>query len=103
MTQRREAMPCLSGASAHWDAGGGKVRYFANFEGTDEWIEVPGEDFSRLTQLFAQMTIDVICDAITSTLDRVNAATEEFVTFRKAVEEMYERQRATPRDEGNKN
>lgn len=100
MTARREAMPCLNNAAAHWDAEAVKVRYFASFEGSDEWVEITGEEFSQLTQLYAQQAIDVICDAVGSTLDRVNAAMEEFAIFRKAMEAMLPRQHA-PEDKEN--
>jgi hypothetical protein len=101
MTQRRDSMPCLNGTSAHWDAEAGKVRYYASFDGSDEWIEVPGEDFARLTHLHAQEAIDVICDAITSTLDRVNTAMEEFMVFRKVLEAMMPRPASAPEDKEN--
>ena len=101
MTARRESMPCLSGAQAHWDTESGKVRYYAVFEGSDEWIEVPGEDFSRLVQLYAQETIDVICNTITSTLDNVKTALAEFSTFREGLEKLSEMTRA--RAEGTDN
>lgn len=108
MTARRESMPCLNGAEARWDAEASKVRYYARFEGadeksdeaSDEWIEVPPEDFARLTHLYAQETIDYVCHAISSTLDRVNVAMEEFMVFRKAMEAMMPRQRA-PEDKEN--
>lgn len=100
MTARRDSMPSLNGASAHWDAEADKVRFYANFDGSDEWIEIPGEDFTRLTQLHAQEAIEVICGAITSTLDRVNTAMEEFMIFRKAMEAMMPRH-STP--EGKEN
>jgi hypothetical protein len=94
MTARRESMPTLSGARAHWDTEAQRVRYFASFEGAneeDEWIEVPADDFARLTHLYAQETVDHICYAITSTLERVNNAMEEFLVFRKAMEAMMPR------------
>jgi hypothetical protein len=100
VTARFDSMPFLSAARAHWDAEGRRVRYLASFDGTDEWIEISGEDFSRLTQFYAQEAIDVICDSIASTLDRVNAAMEEFTIFRKAMEAMIPRQ-GTP--EGKEN
>jgi hypothetical protein len=100
MTQRRETMPCLNGASAHWDAEASQVRYYANFDGSDEWVEVPGEDFARLTQHYTQEAIELVCHAVTSTLDRVNTAMEEFMVFRKAMEAMMPRQ-STP--EGREN
>jgi hypothetical protein len=108
MTARRESMPCLSGARAHWDAEAQRVRYFASFEGApddaddaeNEWIEIPAEDFARLTNLYAQEAIDYICHAVTSTLEHVNSAMEEFMVFRKAMEAMMPRQSA-PEDKGN--
>ena len=92
MTARRDAMPCLVSARAHWDAEAGKVCYFAGFEGGDEWVEVTGEEFSRLTQHYAQDAIDFACDAIATTLEHVNNAMEEFMTLRKAMESMMPRQ-----------
>ena len=64
-------MPCLSDARAHWDADTGTVRYYAAFEGTEEWIEVPGEDFSRLVQLYLQEAFNVICHSITTILEDI--------------------------------
>jgi hypothetical protein len=93
-------MPRLCGASAHWDAEAGKVCYFAGFEGSDEWIEVTGEEFAQLTRLYTQEAIDFACDAIGSTVERVNAAMEEFSIFRKAMEAMMPRQRS-PEDKEN--
>ena len=81
-------MPMLVGASAHWDASALKVRYYANFEGTENWIEVPAEDFDRLTHLFAQEAIDVVCEAITETLDGVRTTLAEFSAFREGLEKM---------------
>lgn len=95
MTIRRDTMPCLCGARAHWDAEASKVRYFASFEGRDEWVEITGEEFSRLTQHYAQDAIDFAVDAIASTLERVNSAMEEFMTFRKAMEAMMPRPKAS--------
>jgi hypothetical protein len=92
VTSRRDTMPRLCGASAHWDAEGSKVRYFAIFDGDDECVEVTGEEFSRLTQHYAQDAIDFAVDSIATTLERVNAAMEEFMTFRKAMEGMMPRQ-----------
>jgi len=94
-------MPYLSAASARWDAEAEKVCYFACFEGGDEWIEIPADDFDRLTRLFAQEAIDLVCESVTTTLDRVNDAMGEFMAFRKAMEEMYERQRP-PKSDGEK-
>lgn len=88
MTARRESMPSLAAAAARWDAEAGKVRYYACFDGTDEWIEVTGEDFDRLTRLFAQEAIDVVCEAITSTLERVKDTLEEFSSFREQMEKL---------------
>jgi hypothetical protein len=82
-------MPLLSGTAAHWDAEASKIRYYANFDGTDEWVEVSGEDFSHLSRHFAREAVDVICDAVSSTIERLNAAMEEF--FRKAMEALMPR------------
>jgi hypothetical protein len=87
MTARQESMPCLNGSRAQWDAETERVRYFANFDGTDEWIEIPGED-SRLVQLYSQEAIDAICNAITGTLDNVKATLAEFMTFRQEMEKL---------------
>ncbi len=88
MTQRSESLPQLSDVRATWDAEAGKVRYSACFEGTDDWIEIPGEDFERLTRLFAQESIDFICDSIVTTLDRVKATLDDFGTFRDQMEKL---------------
>lgn len=100
MTQRRDSMPYVNGTSAHWDAEASKVRYFASFDSTDDWIEITGEDFSHLSRHFAQGTIDVICDAVASTLEHVNAAMEEFMIFRKAMEAMMPK-KVSPEDKEN--
>ena len=94
-------MPCLTDARAHWDAEGSRVRYYAAFEGTGEWIEVPGEDFSRLVQLYSQEAIGVICDTITGTLDDVRATLAEFAAFREGLEKLSDMTRA--RAEGSEN
>jgi len=91
VTTRSEALPCLNGTEARWDADGGRVRYYARFDGTDEWVEVSGEDFSHLSRHFARETVDVICDAVSSTIERLNAAMEEFAIFRKAMEALMPR------------
>lgn len=101
MTQRRESMPCLSDARAHWDAEAGKVRYYAAFEGGDEWIEVPGEDYSRLVQLYAYEAISDICHAVTTTLDNVQTTLAEFSVFREGLEKLSEMTRS--RAEGTEN
>ena len=101
MTARRESMPCLIDARAHWDAEASCVRYYANFEGTDEWIEVPGEDFTRLVQLYSQEAINGICHSITSTLDNVQATLADFSAFREGLEKLSEMTRA--RAEGTDN
>lgn len=88
MTARQESMPCLNGARARWDEEANKVRYYANFEGTDDWVEIPGEDFSRLVQLYSQESIDAICNAITGTLDNVKATLAEFTAFRQEMEKL---------------
>lgn len=91
MTARRESMPLLNGTAAHWDADATKVRYYANFDGSDDWVEITGEDFSHLSRHFARETVDVICDAVSSTIERLNAAMEEFAIFRKAMEALMPR------------
>ena len=101
MTARQESMPCLNGARARWDEEAHKVRYYANFEGTDEWIEVPGEDFTRLVQLYSQEAINGICHSITSTLENVQATLAEFSAFRDGLEKLSEMTRA--RAEGTEN
>ena len=88
MTARRESMPYISNVSAHWDADAGKVCYFACFEGSDAWTEIPAEDFDRLTRMFAQEAIDFVCETVTSTLDRVNNVMEEFAVWRQTMESM---------------
>jgi hypothetical protein len=88
VTVRRASMPSLSAADARWDAEAGKVCYFACFEGTDEWIEISAEDFDRLTRLFAQEAIDVVCEAISSTLEHVKDTLEEFSSFREQMEKL---------------
>lgn len=101
MTARRESMPCLSDARAHWDADAGTVRYYAAFEGSEEWIEVPGEDFARLVQLFSQEAINAICHSITSTLENVQSTLADFSAFREGLEKLSEMTRA--RAEGTEN
>ena len=101
MTARRESMPCLSDARAHWDVETGKVRYYAAFEGSEEWIEVPGEDFSRLVQLYSQEAINAICHSITSTLENVQSTLADFSAFREGLEKLSEMTRA--RAEGTEN
>ena len=88
MTARCETMPCLVDARAHWDAEASRVRYFASFDGSDEWVEVPGEDFARLVQLYSQEAIDAICNAITETLDNVKSTLSEFMAFRQEMEKL---------------
>lgn len=94
MTALRDTLPCLVGASAHWDAEGNKVRYFAMFDGGKEWVEVTGDEFSRLTQHYAQDAIDYAVESITSTLEKLNSAMDEFSTFRNAMEGMMPRRSA---------
>ena len=94
-------MPCLSDARAHWDADTGTVRYYAKFEGTEEWIEVPGEDFARLVQLYSQEAVNAICYSITSTLDNVQSTLADFSAFREGLEKLSEMTRA--RAEGTEN
>ncbi len=103
MTARRETMACLSAADARWDAEAGKVRYFACFEGTEEWIEVPGEDFDRLTRLLAQEAIGFVCDSVSTTLDRVNGAMEKFMDLRKTMEAMMPKPTSAPPPEDKEN
>lgn len=81
-----DPMPCLNGARARWDAEARQVRYYANFEGTDDWIEIPGEDFSRLVQLYSQESTDAICNMITGTLDKVKDTLADFTDFREGLE-----------------
>ena len=88
MTLRRESMPTLACARAHWDPDTAKVRYYAQFESSDEWIEVPGEDFDRLTRLFSQEAIDMCCCAITETIDDVRNTLGEFSAFREGLEKL---------------
>lgn len=102
MTARQESLPCLNGARARWDADAGRVRYFANFEGTDDWSEVPGEDFSRLVQLYSQEAIDAICNAITGTLDDARATLAQFMAFRQEMEKLSQMTRP-PAPEGAEN
>src|SRR5262245_42065083 len=91
MTQRRVSMPLLNDVSAHWDAEQCKVCYYANFDGTDEWVEITGEDFSLLSLHYARETADIICDAVSATIDRLNEAMEEFAIFRRALEAIMPR------------
>ena len=78
------------------------LSYFATFEGAtdDEWVEVPAEDFDRLTRLYAQEAIDYACDAVGTTLEHVSLAMQELAVFRKALEEMVPRP-SHPRDREN--
>ena len=94
-------MPRLVDPRAHWDAEASQVRYYANFSGTNEWIEIPGEDFTRLVQLYSQEAIGAICYSITSTLDNVQATLAEFSAFREGLEKLSEMARA--RAEGTEN
>ena len=102
MTARRESMPLLCAACARWDGEAGCVRYFATFEGAadDEWVEVPAEDFDRLTRLYAQEAVDYACDAVGTTLEQVTLAMQELAVFRRALEEMAPRP-AHPGDKEN--
>lgn len=91
MTARQESMPCLIQAMARWDADASKVRYFASFEGANEeqtWVEVPAEDFDRLTRLFAQEAIDGVCHQIYETMDQVKSTLEDFTAFREGLEKL---------------
>ena len=103
MTQRSESMPQLSNVRATWDEEARKVRYSACFEGTDDWIEIPGEDFDRLTRLFAQESIDFICDSIVTTLDHVKATLDDFATFRDQMEKLAKMTTASHAPEGTGN
>ena len=102
MTARVESMPCLNGAKARWDAETQRVRYFANFEGTDEWIEVMGEEFDRLLKLYAQEAIDGISDAIMGTLENVRAVLTDFTAIRQEMEKLSQMTRP-PAPEGAEN
>lgn len=101
MTLRRESMPTLVCARAHWDPDASKVRYYAQFESSDEWIEVTGEDFDRLTRLFAQEAIDMCCCAITETLDDVRSTLGEFSAFREGLEKLSDMTKARESKEDN--
>jgi hypothetical protein len=81
-------MPALVCARAHWDPDTAKVRYYAQFESSDAWIEIPGEDFDRLTRLFAQEAIDMCCCTITETIDDVRETLGEFAAFREGLEKL---------------
>lgn len=104
-TVRRESMPVLVRAAAHWDAEASKVRYYACFEGANDddakWTEVPGEDFDRLTRLFAQEAIDIVCHEVVETLEHLKATLEEFSAFREGLEKLDAMTRA--RAEGTEN
>jgi hypothetical protein len=84
-------MPCLAGVDARWDKLASRVRYYGLFEGSDDAVEISPEDFERLSRLFTQEAIDTICEAVTDTLERANAAIGEFATLRKTMQELYER------------
>lgn len=99
MTLRRESMPVLSGTRAHWDVELSKVRYYANFESSDDWIEVPAEDFDRLTRLFATEAIDMCCYAVTQTIDDIKAVLGEFSAFKDGLEQTIGNM-TKPRPEG---
>lgn len=88
MTLRRESMPALVCVRAHWDADASKVRYYAQFESSDGWIEVPPEDFDRLTRLFAQEAIDMCCCSITETLDNLRETLGEFSGLKEGLEKF---------------
>lgn len=88
MTARVESMPCLNGVRARWDATTSQVRYFANFEGTDEWIEILGEEFDRLVKLYAQESIEAISDVVMGTLENVRAVLADFTAFRQEMEKL---------------
>lgn len=97
-------MPTFVSAAAHWDAETSKVRYYASFGEADDkgaWVEVPGEDFDRLTRLFAQEAIDVVCHEIVDTLEHLKVTLEEFSAFREGLEKLDAMTRA--RAEGTEN
>ena len=102
MTARVESMPCLNGARARWDADKSQVRYYANFEGTDEWVEILGEEFDRLVKLYAQEAIDAISDAVMGTLESVRATLADFTAFRQEMEKLSQMTRP-PAPEGAEN
>jgi len=87
MTLRRESMPVLCGTRAHWDVELSKVRYYAGFEGSDDYVEVSAEDFDRLTRLFATEAIDMCCYAVTQTIDDIKAVLTDFSAFKDGLEE----------------
>jgi hypothetical protein len=89
MTLRMDSMPALSGTRANWDAELSKVRYYANFEGSDDWIEVPGEDFDRLTRLYATEAIDMVCFSITQAIENIKGVLGEFSAFKEGLEEKF--------------
>ena len=101
MTLRRESMPTLVCSRAHWDPDASKVRYYAQFESSDEWIEIPGEDFDRLTRLFSQEAIDMCCCAITETIDDVRETLGEFSALREGLEKIADMTKLRPEGSGN--
>lgn len=108
MTARQESMPCLVQAIARWDADKSKVCYFASFEGVggdgdDEahWVEVPAEDFDRLTRLFTQEAIDAVCHQIYETMDQVKSTLEDFSAFREGLEKLSAMTRSRVDDQEN--
>lgn len=93
MTARQASMPCLVQAIARWDVDKSKVCYFASFEGAGDeddahWVEVPAEDFDRLTRLFTQEAIDSVCQQIFETMDQVKSTLEDFSAFREGLEKL---------------
>ena len=62
-------------------------------------FEVPGEDFSRLVQLYSQEAIDAICNSITGTLDNVKAMLAEFMAFRQEMEKLAQMARPSAPEE----
>jgi hypothetical protein len=97
-------MPCLVQTIARWDADASRVRYFASFEGADEeqkWVEVPAEDFDRLTRLFAQEAIDGVCHQIFETMDHVKSTLEDFTAFREGLEKLSVMTRSRADDQEN--
>lgn len=97
MTIRSESMPCLADVVARWDAEARKVRYYASFEGADEsdhWVEVPAEDFTRLTHLFTREAIEAACHQIYETLEHVKVVLTDFASFREGLEKFSEATRS---------
>ena len=79
------------------------MRYFACFEGAEEdaSVEIPAEDFDRLTRMLAHEAIDFVCAAVSSTLDRVNYAMEEIMGLHQEMESMVPQDAGAPEDKEN--